>query len=564
MAKTVTNSELRFDVGANPIRYCGMQKVYPFSRDRVVEINLHHQHVLEMYDLELVGGTAICLADRLNERSNLGALRNRKLREAAVASAALSAVAVSLHGRGSLAALPKDKQTKEVANELKRANDRTSAQVMAEVLQTTTETLSIGEEVLIESTITEGVRAKPGKEVGGNPTIAVGALFGKKEHRARYGLDLGKDVTLLSMGNDVIDGTTKSVKGLHSSMTCMFLIESQVKRHLPDIYVQRWMGGAHFDEFNPREGTLLDAARVIADSYGFADLSELSAFFIDRSRHYPAWDTLGAAGIGIPYDADGDLFPALLLGLEGMRFPNGRHMNSMIGEIGGSAEWVVGALPLVWRGGQALGMLTSHSSLSRRDLSPEDLWNSRFHYTEDELIMIQDARFQQKPYFSVKDIIENPHAGGISAFGAITDSVYLPFMKGVQFDPDKGKISVWTLVINSLGLMEVWEMHFACRTSLAHTRALIASPKERLAGLRGKALEAAIGKMLDDPREERRYRIFFNNEYYPALVPIREKVALLGQALEGLIARGALNDQDREIIDLTARLAPEWWVENGR
>jgi hypothetical protein len=43
----------------------------------------------------------------------------------------------------------------------------------------------------------------------------------------------------------------------------------------------------------------------------------------------------------------------------------------MIGEIGGSAEWVVGSLPLVWRGGQSLGMLTSQSSLTRKDLSPE-------------------------------------------------------------------------------------------------------------------------------------------------------------------------------------------------
>ena len=84
---------------------------------------------------------------------------------------------------------------------------------MAEVLQITTRTLPLGEEVLIESSITEGVRVKPGKEVGGNPTIAVGAVFGKKEHQALYGLEMPPNVMLLTMGNDVIDGTTKSVKG---------------------------------------------------------------------------------------------------------------------------------------------------------------------------------------------------------------------------------------------------------------------------------------------------------------------------------------------------------------
>jgi len=558
------STDLRFDIAEKPIKYRGKQDTYQFTSDRIVEYNLHHCHVMDAYDLELVDGCAICLADKLNPYSNLGALRNRKLRESAVTSAALSAMAVSLHGRGSLTRVPEDQITKELTNELKRINDRTAAQVMAEVLQITTETLPCGEEVLIESTITEGVRAKPGKEVGGNPTIAVGALYGKQEHRDRYGVGLGRNVALLSMGNDVIDGTTKSVKGLHSSMTCMFLIESQVKRHLPDIYVQRWMSGADFAEFNPREADCLDAAKIIAASYGFDSLDKLSSFFIDRRRHHPAMDVLNKAGVAIPYDTDGDLFPALVLGLEGVFLPNGRTLNSMIGEIGGSAEWVVGALPLLWRGGQAIGMITSHSSLTQQDKTPDELWNSRFHYTEEELMMIQDARFQQKPYFTVRDIIEDPYAGGISAFGAITDSAYLPFMKGVQFDAESGLISTWTLVINSLGLTEVWEMKFKCRTSLDRTRKLMASPKDQFEGLHGKELERAIGKMLETGEGRRRYRIFFNNEYYPALIPIRDKAALLSQALEGLIGRGALDDQDREIVELTIRLAPEWWVDNGR
>ena len=134
---------------------------------------------------------------------------------------------------------------------------------MAEVLQSTTETLPLGEEVVIESTITEGVRIKPGKEAGGNPTIAVGALFGKQEHKSVYGLKMPESVTLLSMGNDVIDGTGKSVMGQHSSMTALFVSESGVKRHLPDIYVQRWMSGAYFEEFNPREVSVTDAASPV-------------------------------------------------------------------------------------------------------------------------------------------------------------------------------------------------------------------------------------------------------------------------------------------------------------
>jgi hypothetical protein len=181
----------------------------------------------------------------------------------------LSAIAVSLHGRGSLNKFPENQQTKDLANNLKRANDRTAAQIMSEVLQTTTETLPRGEEVIIESAITEGVRVKPGKEAGGNPTISVGAVFGKEEHCEIYGLDMPRNVTLLSMGNDVIDGTTKSIKGIHSSLTALFITEANLKRHLPDIYVQRWMSGGYFPKFNPREASLLDAAEIISESYEF-------------------------------------------------------------------------------------------------------------------------------------------------------------------------------------------------------------------------------------------------------------------------------------------------------
>ena len=552
---------LRFDIADQRLSYDGPTNNYPFSDDRVIEFNLRHRAALESYGLSLKSGKVHVLSDKLNGKSNLGAFRNRKLRESAVVAAGLAAISVGLHGRGAVARAPKEQQTKEFADQMKRANDRTAAQVMAEVLQTTTETLSMGEEVMIESAITEGARAKPGKEVGGNPTIAVGAVFGKDKHRSQYGLPMDKNVTLLSMGNDVIDGTTKSVKGLHSSLTALFLTESHIKRHLPDIYVQRWASGQWFEPFNPREASLIDAAEIIAGSYGHKDLSKLSAFFIDRPRHYPAWDTLNEAGVTIPYDKDGDLFPNLVLGLDALKFPDGQQLNSMIGEIGGSAEWAVGMLPLVWRGGQGIGMLTSHSTLTRDDLSPEERWNQRFHYTEDEFMSIQDARFEQKPYFTVEDILEDPYAGGVSAFGAITDNYYLPFMKGVEANKVDNTIFVSVLMINSIGLTECWEMVFECRHSVETTAALMQTPKDAFEGLSKKELEATIGNMLETQDGRKRFRLFVNNEYYPALVPIRDKLVLLHGAVDGLIKRGALTDHDRDILDVTVRLTSDWWME---
>ncbi len=392
------HNNLRYDIADQRLSYVGKRQESFLDDDHLQEFNHSHKAVLSSYDLILDACEITTLHGRINPHSNLGALRNRQVRHSVVLSAALSAVAVGVHGRGAYNNFPKDQQTRKLANDLKRANDRTAAQVMAEVLQTTTEQLPVGEEVLIESAITEGVRVKPGKEAGGNPTIAVGAVFGKREHRARYGLGIPETITLLSMGNDVIDGTTKSIKGIHSSLTALFVTEANVKRHLPDIYVQRWMGGAHFEKFNPREAKLAEAAEIIASAYGLSSVDKLSAFFLDRPRHYPAMDVLNKVGVATPFDKDGDLMPAVVLGMEGLNFPDQRRLDSMIGEIGGSAEWAVGVLPLVWRGGQAIGMLTSHSSLMRKDLPPEERWKERFHFTEEEFMLIQDARFERKPY----------------------------------------------------------------------------------------------------------------------------------------------------------------------
>jgi hypothetical protein len=54
--------------------------------------------------------------------------------------------------------------------------------------------------------------------------------------------------------------------------------------------------------------------------------------------------------------------------------------------------------------------------------------------------------------------------------------------------------------------------------------------------------------------------MFFNNEYYPAMIPIRDKLVMLNGVIDSLIQRGALNQKDREIIDITRKLAADWFV----
>jgi len=404
------------------------------------------------------------------------------------------------------------------------------------------------------------VRVKPGVEPGGNPTIAVGALFGKEKHCAHYGRGIGPEVSVLSMGSDVIDGTGKSVKGLHSSLTALFVTESGVKRHLPDIYVERWMAGVPFPEFNPRDTDIREEAEIIAGAYGMEDFSDLTAFFLDRKRHNLPMDQLNKMGVATPFDKDGDLFPSLVMGLPGLQFPDGRPLNSMIGEIGGSAEWAVGVLPLFWRGGQALGMLTSQSSLTRNDLSAEELWNERFHYTEEELMLMHDARFEHKPFFTIEDIMVEPFQGGLSAFCAISDNYLMPQLEGVKVDRENGLITTDTLTINSLGVMEQWRLTFKCVEGMETTARKMASPKAELRELTKDMLETRVREMADDEVSRFRLKYFFVNEYYPAIIHTSGRMVLLEDTIEALIARDALIEIDRDIVRAVTNAVPEWFT----
>lgn len=103
-------------------------------------------------------------------------------------------------------------------------------------------------------------------------------------------------------------------------------------------------------------------------------------------------------------------------------------------------------------------------------------------------------------------------------------------------------------------------MTFKCQSSYDKTVKLMSSPKDTFVEQSGKELEKTIGNMLADENEHKRFRLFFNNEYYPAIIPIRDKMVLLHRAVETLIDRGALTEKDREIIDITERLAPEWFT----
>ena len=207
-----------------------------------------------------------------------------------------------------------------------------------------------------------------------------------------------------------------------------------------------------------------------------------------------------------------------------------------------------------------MGMLSSQSSLTQKGLSPEELWNERFHYTEDELILFQDARFEQKPFFTIEDIMEHPFAGGVSAFCSISDNYYIPQLKGVKIDQEQGLITTNTLMVNSLGNVNHWQMTFKCVEGFDVTAEMMKSPKHKLCGQEQSVVEKTVASMANNDIERFKLRQFFVNEYYPAIIHTAGKLIILKQTIDAMISRKTLNENDKFIVNAVLKAVPEWFA----
>ena len=177
-----------FNVADKKIVYDGFCEAVDLSKDKVASFNGRHKEVMEFYKLELVKGTIFVLDNKGNKekKSNIGAFRGKQLRQSVNLACSLPAIAVALSGRGAIKKIDKDLQTKELINQYKRHNDRTSAQVMSEVLQLTCDSFDKVKKSLL--------KAPSPKASAPNPDMNPAAI--RQSPSARY---MAKKSTALNM-----------------------------------------------------------------------------------------------------------------------------------------------------------------------------------------------------------------------------------------------------------------------------------------------------------------------------------------------------------------------------
>ncbi|HBC46020.1 MAG TPA: hypothetical protein DCZ43_03135, partial [candidate division Zixibacteria bacterium] len=75
------DSSLRKNIAEQRLSYLGKYDEMVFDQDRIIEFNHRHKTALISYELSLISCRILNLSDKVNNRSNLGVLRNRKVRQ---------------------------------------------------------------------------------------------------------------------------------------------------------------------------------------------------------------------------------------------------------------------------------------------------------------------------------------------------------------------------------------------------------------------------------------------------------------------------------------------------
>lgn len=185
-------------------------------------------------------------------------------------------------------------------------------------------------------------------------------------------LYIGEEVGLggpeIDIAVDPVEGTNLIAKGLPGSIAVMAIAPRGCLLHAPDMYMEKLCVGhraaGRIDINAPVRQNLLNVAEALG-----RDVKDMMVVIMDRPRHEEIIREVRDAGARIKLISDGDVSPAISVGIEG----SGVHM--LIG-VGGAPEGVLAAAALKCLGGDMQARLwpESQADIDRaRKMGIEDI-----------------------------------------------------------------------------------------------------------------------------------------------------------------------------------------------
>lgn len=216
-----------------------------------------------------------------------------------------------------------------------------------------------------ESGATRSLTTKPG-------VLRVGDAIGEGEPEA-------------DLAVEPVEGLSLLIKGQEGSIVALAAAPAGTMLRTPDMYMSKLIVGPRAKDHIDIDASVSENIEAIASSMG-RKTSELTVAVLDRDRHEELIEDIRATGARIQIRPEGDLTPAIAVGLRGA------DLHAVIG-IGGAPEGVLSAAAIKCLGGgmQARMWPTQRSQVEK--LKEYGLEDPERKLTLDDLVRGDDVVF---------------------------------------------------------------------------------------------------------------------------------------------------------------------------
>ena len=232
------------------------------------------------------------------------------------------------------------------------------------------------------------------------------------------GEKVGAGGTPVDIAVDPLEGTNLTAKGQDGSIAVIAIAGKGNLLHAPDMYMEKLCVGprakGRIDLNKPVQENLRRIAEGLERS-----IDDLTVVILDRERHQEIINDCRDAGARIKLITDGDVSPAVDVGIEG----SGVHV--LMG-IGGAPEGVLAAAALKCLGGDMQARLIPYTEEERKRCYEMGIMDLNKVMTIDDLVKGDDC------IFSATAITNTPMMRGVQYFGggARTNSVVMRYKSG--------------------------------------------------------------------------------------------------------------------------------------
>lgn len=256
------------------------------------------------------------------------------------------------------------------------------------------------------------------KSVPIDGTVVIGEGEMDEAPMLYIGEHVGAGGTPVDIAVDPLEGTNLTAKGQDGSIAVMAIAGKGDLLHAPDMYMDKLCVGPRAKGRIDLNESVTENLRRIAEAME-RGIDDLTVVILDRDRHQDLMKECRDAGARIKLITDGDVSPAVDIGIEG----SGVHV--LMG-IGGAPEGVLTAAALKCLGGDMQARLVPYTDEERKRCAAMGITDINKIMTIDDLVKGDDC------IFSATAITDTAMMHGIQYFGggARTHSVVMRYKRG--------------------------------------------------------------------------------------------------------------------------------------